>query len=173
MALDEEFIDEFLRESNKIENVHKKDINFDKAMSDSWEAYEYLSSQDEIGHEEVKKVHELILQRLQPEIAGKYREQQNYIGGHVPPSPSQVTPEMGRLLQDQPESKEEALEWHLRFEKIHPHLDGNGRVGRVIYLVQCENLGVEPELWTYEDRREYYKLFRQDRGQVETQTQEH
>ena len=168
--MNEEFVEQFLKESNKIEDVHKKDIDFRKAMEDSWKAYEYLKSQDKIGHQEVKKVHQLILQRLQPEIAGEYREQQNYIAGHVPPPPSQVTPKMGGLLQEQPCTKEEALEFHLEFERIHPHLDGNGRAGRIIYLVQCENLGVEPELWTYEDRREYYNLFREDRGEVETQT---
>jgi len=60
--MNEEFVEKFLRESNKIEDVHKKDIDFQKAMEDSWKAYEYLKSQDKIGHEEVKKVHQLILQ---------------------------------------------------------------------------------------------------------------
>ncbi len=51
------------------------------------------------------------------------------------------------------------MKWHVSFETIHPFPDGNGRIGRMLYLWQCRQIDVEPELWTAEERQQYYSLF--------------
>ncbi len=84
---------------------------------------------------------------------GEFRTSQNWIGGtrpgnatFVPPPPQQVTACMGaleRFLNDQPEATAPLLKAalaHVQFETIHPFLDGNGRLGRLlITLILCEH----------------------------------
>jgi Fic family protein len=82
---------------------------------------------------------------------GEFRRTQNWIGGtrpgtarYVPPPAHEVMPAMGALekfLHDQPEPTPILLKAalaHAQFESIHPFLDGNGRVGRLlITLLLC------------------------------------
>lgn len=148
-------IKEYLRESNAIENVYS-----DQALRDSVEAWRYLWEQERLTHEIVRGVHARVLQHRQPDIAGKYRDGQVYVGDHVPPPPDVVESEMVELLEWVPENAVEAIEWHVAFETIHPFADGNGRVGRLLYLWHCRQLGLEPVMWRAEDKQGYYSLFK-------------
>ncbi len=82
---------------------------------------------------------------------GEFRRSQNWLGGtrpgnarFVPPPSQEVVPAMGaleRFLHDDPEPTPiliKAALAHVQFETIHPFLDGNGRVGRLlITLLLC------------------------------------
>jgi Fic family protein len=106
---------------------------------------------------------------------GEFRTSQNWIGGtrpgnarFVPPPPDQVLDCLGALekfLHDEsvPSLARAALA-HVQFETIHPFLDGNGRVGRLlITLLLCHD-GVLPEpllylsLYLKKHRTTYYEL---------------
>jgi Fic family protein len=81
--------------------------------------------------------------RLEGAWAGRYREQQNWIGGsdfspisavHVPPPREDVEPLMADLIKfanrNDLSAISQAAVVHAQFEAIHPFTDGNGRVGR-------------------------------------------
>ena len=108
---------------------------------------------------------------------GEFRRSQNWIGGtrpgnavFVPPPPARVMECMGALelfLHDQPESTPPLLKAalaHVQFETIHPFLDGNGRLGRLmIALLLCERKILrEPMLYLSlffkTHRQAYYEL---------------
>lgn len=146
---------EYFRESNAIEGVHDE-----KAIDETMDAWNHLKEFDELTHEVVKRAHGYILSNRQPDIAGEYRNAQVYVGESIPPPPAIVESEMEKLLEWSPETPLEALEWHIAFEHIHPFADGNGRVGRLIYLWHCINLDADPVFWRAEDRDGYYDLFR-------------
>lgn len=62
-----------------------------------------------------------------------------------------------KLFAWKPETKEEAFEWKKLFVNIHCFADGNGRVSRLVYLWICTELSeVEPEMFTYRNRQDYY-----------------
>jgi Fic family protein len=148
-------IREFIRESNAIESVHDE-----AAVTKSLEAWDFLKSVDTLTHDTIKGGHELILEDRQPEIAGAYRNIQVHIGEQLPPPPVAVEGEMERLLTWTPSDPLAALHWHIAFEHIHPFADGNGRIGRLLYLWQCsEQLDSEPIIWRADDREGYYDLF--------------
>ena len=67
---------------------------------------------------------------------GDYKKQPNEVGGEITTLPRDVHAEMRRLLTEYengaPKTLEDIVEFHARFEKIHPFQDGNGRVGRLI-----------------------------------------
>lgn len=127
----------------------------------------------------IREVHEHLLYggRGADKQPGVFRKSQNWIGGtrpgnatFVPPPPNRVMECMGALelfLHDQPEATPPLLKAalaHVQFETIHPFLDGNGRVGRLlITLLLCEQ-GVlrEPMLYLSlffkTHRQAYYDL---------------
>ena len=69
---------------------------------------------------------------------GKYRTVQVFIGMSLPPKPQDVSDKMGGLLRWYSSNKKKlhplvlASHFHTEFEKIHPFVDGNGRVGRLL-----------------------------------------
>jgi Fic family protein len=127
----------------------------------------------------IREVHEILVAkgRGADKQPGEFRRSQNWIGGtrpgnaaFVPPPPDRVAECMGELekfLHDQPERTPaivKAALAHLQFETIHPFLDGNGRVGRLlITLLLCvEGVLREPllylSLFLKQHRRQYYDL---------------
>lgn len=150
-----ELIKEYLTESNKIENVYAE-----QALEDALTAWNYLSNQSELTHDVVKHTHNLLLQNKQPDIAGEYRTVQVYIGNDKPPHHSQIKPLLTELYNKTPNTAVEALQLHVTFEKIHPFEDGNGRIGRLIYLWYCNHvLDIPPIMWREQDTSGYYALF--------------
>jgi Fic family protein len=108
---------------------------------------------------------------------GEFRRSQNWIGGtrpgnaaYVPPPAEQVLACMGRLelfLHDQPEPTSVLLKaalFHVQFESIHPFLDGNGRLGRLmITLLLCDQKTLQKpmlylSLYFNMHRQIYYEL---------------
>lgn len=126
----------------------------------------------------IREVHEILLSRGRGagKSPGEFRRSQNWIGGtrpgnarFVPPPPHQVPNAMGALekfLHDAgaPTALLKAALWHVQFETIHPFLDGNGRVGRLmITLLLCaEGVLREPmlylSLFLKQHRARYYEL---------------
>ena len=153
-TITDEFLDKFLEESNAIEGVHAR-----SAKDDAHKAWTYLATIEVLTETDIKEAHNILLQNRQPQIAGEYRTQQVYIGNEKPPDPTAVPDLMAELLKITPTSAEEALEWHILFEQIHPFTDGNGRIGRMLYLYHCLCVEAQPRLWTPADRDEYYSLF--------------
>jgi len=108
-------------------------------------AFDYLLKyKGEISKKFILKLHSLIVQEtLKPELSnqiGKYRTLQVYIRGTnwLPPKPSEVQREMGSLLSWYTKNKNKlhplilSAYFHSAFETIHPFVDGNGRVGRLL-----------------------------------------
>jgi Fic family protein len=107
---------------------------------------------------------------------GEFRTSQNWIGGtrpgnaqFVPPPPQEVEACMaalGRFLHDSaaPGALVRAALAHVQFETIHPFLDGNGRVGRLLIALLLQHDGVlrQPllylSLYFKQNRAEYYRL---------------
>lgn len=79
---------------------------------------------------------------------GDYKKQPNEVGGETTVLPKDVHTEMRKLLSEyengEPKTLEDIVEFHARFEKIHPFQDGNGRVGRIIMFKECLRFGVVP-----------------------------
>ncbi len=147
-------IKEYIKESNAIERVYDE-----SAVTQSMEAWDFLKEIDELTHDTIKEAHKLFLKERQPNIAGTYRDVFVRVGNDVPPAPEEIEERMDGLLSENPSNPVEALQWHVKFEKIHPFQDGNGRIGRLIYAWHCFKMGEEPIVWREEDKQGYYSLF--------------
>lgn len=123
-----------------------------------------------------REIHRVLLTkgRGSNQTPGEFRRSQNWIGGtrpgnaaFVPPPAEEVLECMSKLelfLHDQPEPTlvlVKAALAHVQFETIHPFLDGNGRLGRLlITLLLCEQKVLrEPMLYLslyFKTHRQYY-----------------
>lgn len=160
-----------LRESEDI-------IGFKQAVD-----FMYAAAKDRVLPDEdfIKKIHSFVLRG--DDEAGKYREIQNYVGSLTrvvfrPCSPDKIAENMcdyvKTLKEDflivDSETKKDNIDWlkifnilaedHIRFERIHPFIDGNGRTGRLILSYQATFAGLLPVDIRYEDSERYFAAFK-------------
>lgn len=122
--------------------------------------------QNEVGElspDQIRDGHYLVFGRVHP-WAGQWREENVEVGGFHPVDPREIEPALKRLHDRQIEalvkgsSLEERCamigEFHCRFENIHPFMDGNGRLGRLLLDHQM-NVAFGPKLWPSLDFKEY------------------
>lgn len=134
------------------------------------DAFEYVmilaDASTPLSERVIKDIHTLVLMndRLNK---GVYRSVPVTILGaiYTPPQPYLVPVQMEQLLADYEGMKrdlhivEAVAEFHLRFEGIHPFIDGNGRTGRLILNLELIKAGLLPVNIKFADRRKYYDAF--------------
>lgn len=144
---------------------------------------ERLAQGSPITNRLIREIHGRLLAhgRGADRLPGEFRMSQNWIGGtrpgnahYVPPPPVLVTDCMSALeaFMNTPQALPAlvvAALAHVQFETIHPFLDGNGRVGRLLISLVLADQGVLPRpllylsLYFKENRSEYYRLLDQVR----------
>ncbi len=96
---------------------------------------------------------------------GDYKRLPNEVGGNETCAPENVHKEIKKLLTEYNAKKqktfEDILDFHQRFESIHPFQDGNGRVGRLVMFKECLASGFVPFIITEELKMYYYRGLRE------------
>lgn len=98
---------------------------------------------------------------------GEYKRLPNEVGGMQTSLPEEVADRMKAMLSDYnavpKKTLDDILDFHVRFERIHPFQDGNGRVGRLIMFKECLKYNIVPfiieenlKLFYYRGLKEWY-----------------
>ena len=180
------FSDLLLYESNITEGIPLTDV---REVSNYLAALEYgisKLSKLPLSGRLFREIHGILLSqgRGSAKIPGEFRTSQNWINGSrpgnalfVPPPPAKVAPLMADLekfLHNDPTATPTLIKAalaHVQFESIHPFLDGNGRLGRLlITLLLCaEGVLQKPllylSLYFKANREQYYGLLQAVRTQ--------
>ena len=92
---------------------------------------------------------------------GEYKKLPNEVGGQATAAPKDVSRQMQNLLrnynQNNTQTLQDIIAFHVQFEKIHPFQDGNGRVGRLIMFKECLKYNIVPFIIGEDLKLFYYR----------------
>jgi len=185
-TIDQAEVGEHVYNSNAIENstlsleetekiLHQ--INLDRFISER-EIFEarnlarvvgYISQkalEKKLDQEMILLLHRMLISNIRDDIAGRFRLLDEWVrvGSHLGSAPAdietQVAAALNRFESDPTESIVLRIaRFHLEFESIHPFVDGNGRIGRVLMNYLLIRDGYAPINIAFVDRSEYYDAF--------------
>ncbi len=126
------------------------------------------AKEQELNLEVILLLHKMLIANIRDDIAGRWRKDGEWVrvGSHIAPDSKEIVERLEKMLADYQASGCENIikriaKLHLSFEYIHPFIDGNGRIGRVInnYLLIRE--GFVPINIKFIDRKNYYEAFKE------------
>ena len=124
-------------------------------------AWDYVLSLPLLTKETILNIHRRIL-FFDEENAGIFRNSPVHIGEKQMAESDHIEDDVAALIeQDEEDVFRQISLFHLRFENIHPFIDGNGRAGRMLINLQLMMAGFLPVNIKYKDVGRYYRCFRQ------------
>jgi len=123
-------------------------------------------STDNIDINLILLLHKMLIDNIDQNIAGKFRQRGQYVrvGTHIAPAPEHVEMMIENLLLEYSGNHKDYLLdkisiFHLEFENIHPFCDGNGRIGRMLINYQLMQLGFPSIIIRDKEKQLYYDSF--------------
>ena len=123
-------------------------------------------AEEKLTEDFVKQLHLLLKSGTSDSLkdwfaVGDYKKLPNEVAGQATSLPEEVHSHMKALLSDYNSKRQYAiddiLDFHVRFERIHPFQDGNGRVGRLLMFKECLANDIVPFIITDELKMFYYR----------------
>lgn len=126
------------------------------------------AKEQELSLEVILSLHKMLISNIRDDVAGRFRQENEYVrvGNHIGSNPKEIVNRLEKMLAEYNAASQENVikriaKLHLDFEYIHPFVDGNGRIGRVInnYLLIRE--GFVPINIKFIDKKKYYEAFKE------------
>ncbi len=131
--------------------------------------HEYIRNKKDsivLNQEMILFIHGLLIGGIDDSIAGRFRKENEYVrvGKHVAPAPEHVVRMIEVLIHEYKTNHDTNIfskiaQFHLQFETIHPFVDGNGRIGRVLINMQLQEFGYPNIIIRDREKHLYYKTF--------------
>lgn len=129
---------------------------------------ETKSKEQELDFDVILSLHKMLISNIRDEIAGRFRHKDEWVrvGSHVAPNSLEVTDRLQKVITEYNSKSSESIvkriaRFHLGFEYIHPFVDGNGRIGRVLNNYLLLRGGYVSINIKFIDRQMYYDAFQE------------
>ena len=126
------------------------------------------AKEQELTLEVILSLHKMLISNIRDDVAGRFRKDNEYVrvGNHIAPHPEEVVDRLEEMLAEYNAASHENIikriaKLHLTFEHVHPFVDGNGRIGRVINNYLFIREGFVPINIKFIDRKKYYEAFKE------------
>lgn len=125
-----------------------------------------VAKERELNFEMILLLHELLFSNIRDEIAGRFRNSDEWVkvGNHIALDPKQIEEALENMLVNHQINNDQHIvkriaKLHLTFEQIHPFVDGNGRIGRILNNYFLIREAYVPINIKFIDRALYYDAF--------------
>lgn len=147
-------------------NVSVREVFEAKNLAALMRYIETKLSEVELSAESILLFHRMLMGNIDDGIAGRFRKSGEYVrvGTHIAPAPQHVERMLEEILIEYSSDREtyftdNIARFHLDFEVIHPFIDGNGRIGRVLINYQLMKLGFPALIIRNKEKQVYYRAF--------------
>lgn len=171
-----------LKETEKIlleievaRNISLREVFEAKNLARVMDYIKIKAQEKEIDEELILFLHKILITGIRDEIAGRFRIKDEYVrvGFFIAPPPEHIERMIEALILEYKSDVtsfflDKIVRFHLEFETIHPFLDGNGRIGRVLINYQLIRHGFPPIIIKGKGKKLYYDGFHQYRDDKKT-----
>lgn len=186
VMIDEAEIPESVYNSNAIENstltlketekiLLDMEVSRDVSVREVFEAknlarvIDYIKNKADnipLSGEMILFLHRMLISGINDNIAGRFRTKGEYVrvGTHIAPAPEHVLTMIDTAIREylgdvSSHFISKLAKFHLEFETIHPFVDGNGRIGRVLICLELGRFGFPMIIIRDKEKKEYYSAF--------------
>lgn len=158
--------DKVLRQINLDRFISERELFEAKNLARVVDFIDRKAKEEELSLDMMRLLHLMLISNIRDEIAGRFRNLTEWVrmGSHLAADPAEVEKLLYKMLVHHQTNGQEHIikriaRQHLTFEHIHPFVDGNGRIGRVLNNYLLIRDGHVPINIKFMDRSLYYDAF--------------
>ncbi len=172
--------EKILLEMEVARNIPLREVFEAKNLARVMDYIKTKAHENEIDEELILFLHKILITGIKDQIAGRFRTKNEYVrvGTFIAPAPEHIERMIEALILNYKSDVtsfflDKIAQFHLEFETIHPFIDGNGRIGRVLINYQLMRLGFPPIIIRDKEKKIYYESFKEYRDDKKNTKGEH